>query len=143
VIALSCLLLQILKSIFTCAHTQCHASEGKTYCPDCGTGIVFRWTTLCCNGCGRKRPARYRFRQVVPLEACCIHCGEAAYERQFLSNPEYFQLRYALLSFEEDTRTYSPLYQVSATLSSFIQDTLRSVKPSTGELPLLTVHLAS
>jgi len=77
------------------------------------------------------------------MEACCIHCGEASYERQILSNPEYFQLRYALLSFEEDARSYSPFYHVTANLSSFIQDTLRSVHPRTTELPLLTAYLVS
>lgn len=89
-------------AVFTCNHGRVHGTEGKTYCPDCGRGILLRWVVLRCEGCGQRRPGHYRFRHVIPTDAHCIACGHTGVERHYLIEPEFYQLRHALLSFEPE-----------------------------------------
>lgn len=96
------LIQRVLKAMFACNHGNTHVVEGKTFCPDCGAGVVFRWVVLRCSGCNQRRPGRYRFRQVVPHERCCIDCGEAGYTTQTLDNPGFYQLRLAMLEIETE-----------------------------------------
>lgn len=113
---------QGLGLLLTCCHARARVVEGKTYCPDCGRGVIFRWVILRCVTCGQRRPSRYRFRQVVPTECCCTFCGETASQIQTLEEPEFFQLRYALLQFETET-IENPLWPV---LKAQIRDLART-----------------
>ncbi len=94
--------MDLLKALVTCSHARANAVEGKTFCPDCGQGVVFRWVVLKCVGCGQRRSACYRFRQVAPVDLCCRFCGDPSWEARVLVDPEYYQLRYALLQYEPD-----------------------------------------
>jgi hypothetical protein len=132
------LLWEIMNTLFTCSHARAHAVEGKTFCPDCGRGVIFRWVVLRCVGCGQRRPAGYLFRNVVPSETCCTFCGDIRIERQVLEEPEFFQLRYALLSFETDAEEPSIWCQVSACLKELVNLTWEELtRPSQHHPPCL------
>ncbi len=110
---------QVLQCLFTCPHSHVQVTEGKTYCPDCGQGVLFRWAVLKCGDCHQRRGAHYRFRQIMPDTRCCTGCGSARLEKQILIDPEFFQVRHALLDFEtvrEDAFRFSRL---SVTVSTY------------------------
>ncbi len=92
----------LLFAVFSCNHARALATEGKTFCPDCGRGIVYRWVVLRCEGCHRRLESRYRFRQIEPMHCFCISCGEYGYRCEVLENPEFFQLQQALLLAEKE-----------------------------------------
>jgi len=100
-----------LKALLSCSHGNTRVVEGKTFCPDCGVGVVFRWVVLRCSGCHQRRPGRYWMRQVVPQERCCTYCGDANYETQVLENPSFYQIRHAMLSVEAEDDAKKPTWQ--------------------------------
>lgn len=112
---------RFIQALFPCNHRKARIAEGKTYCPDCGQGILGRWIALHCIECGQRRPTRYLFRQVVPAESCCTHCGERKFRSRYLQDPEFFQLRHALLSFEAEPNESAFLYQARV----FVLDALK------------------
>jgi hypothetical protein len=140
---LSRFLLQILNALFTCSHGRARVVEGKTFCPDCGQGVIFKWVVLRCKGCNHRRPTRYLFRQVVPLEPCCTYCGEQEIRHEYLSEPEYFQLRYALLSFQAESQEDTLWDHCTFSISAWIKDSLKAVETTCNELPRLPVHQPS
>lgn len=80
-----------------CNHSRTRPSEGKCYCPDCGSGVIFEWVVLRCSGCNVRRDSRYFLRRLVPVDRCCTRCGESAYRADTLEAPSYFQLQKACL----------------------------------------------
>ena len=85
-----------------CRHTRTVMVEGKTYCPDCGEGVVFAWVILRCSHCRRIRPARYSHESVATEDRCCRHCGTHHVEKVRLEAPDYFQAQFALLEKQPD-----------------------------------------
>jgi hypothetical protein len=99
----------------SCKHRRMPMHEGKCFCPDCGQGIIVRWATLCCVGCGTRRRNRYLFGRFVPAEAYCIRCGEREVSVRFIDNPLFYQLRHARLvcqDEEEFLRAHSRLSEI-------------------------------
>ncbi len=137
------LIVQFLRALFTCSHVRSQVVEGKTYCPDCGQGVVFRWVVLRCGGCGQRRQGRYRFREVVPTESCCTFCGERAVHSQYLSDPEYFQLSYALLRFESDPCQNTLADHIKVVFSSCIQKPFHYIQYSYAESSVIPLQLPS
>lgn len=135
-------LCHVFQALFTCSHTRARVVEGKTFCPDCGQGVVFRWVVLRCCGCRQRRPVRYRFRHVVPLESCCTYCGESDIINQYLDEPEFYQLRHALLSFETEVSESSLLERLAATIEMFLKDTVYAGDERHAVLPRLTIRFS-
>lgn len=128
-----------LNALLSCNHSRARVVEGKTYCPDCGHGVIFRWVILKCVECHQRRPSRYQARQVVPAHRCCTFCGERAFTRQILCDPEYYQLRHALLSFETEP-VENPWIEMGETLIRLLQETLSAVVRHWEETPRLPAH---
>ncbi len=91
---------QIVEALFSCCHHHAQPTEGKTYCPDCGCGLIFKWVVIRCQSCGQRRAGQYRFRTVIPADTCCTFCGDNQWIHQELINPEFYQLHYAMLSMQ-------------------------------------------
>jgi hypothetical protein len=83
--------------VLACRHGSTRVVEGKTFCPDCGVGVVYEWVILKCKGCRQKRAARYWFNQVVPYQSCCSMCGEVACIEETHASLQFYQLSHALL----------------------------------------------
>lgn len=132
----------ILQSLFTCSHARALGVEGKTYCPDCGKGVIFRWVVHRCVGCHQRRPTRYLFRNVVPLHQCCTFCGEEASERVYLSEPEFFQLRHALLSYEVERHEASLLSEIRINLSHYVVNLSGVMTSCPSSTPLLSARIS-
>lgn len=97
---------------------------------------MIRWMVLRCGECGQRRPAKYRLREVVPEEACCTFCGSRQVIRQVLPDPEFYQLRHALLYFETAEDESPWLNQVQASLRAWILDSLNVRYAELGGLPV-------
>lgn len=89
--------LEKLRPLLACRHLNTPLVEGKTHCPDCGSGVVFHWQVLRCEQCNQRRNARYFFRRLIPQHAYCVHCGTAEYTVEWLTKPAYYQLDKAFL----------------------------------------------
>lgn len=89
--------LESLKPLFACRHLNTPLVEGKTHCPDCGSGVVFHWQVLRCEHCRQRRSARYFLRRLIPHKPFCTHCGSSDYTIEWLTKPAYYQLDKALL----------------------------------------------
>lgn len=98
----------IMAKVMQCPCSRAPIAEGKTYCPDCGAGVIHRWVILTCHECGRKRPATYYGGAVMPTHRCCHHCGTQAVERQYLEEVAYYQLPWALLE-RQPTHGHAPV----------------------------------
>jgi hypothetical protein len=140
---LGTMVMPVLKALFTCSHAKARAVEGKTYCPDCGRGVIFRWVVLRCTECGQRRPSHYRLRQVVPAELCCTYCGEAAVHSQILLEPEFYQLRHALLAFESEPPAESLLYRLTVAIRSWVHTSLSASESACTPLPRLPLHAST
>lgn len=114
-------LINLIRDILKCHHPAAHLAEGKTYCPDCGEGIVYRWVILRCAGCQHRRPGKYWFGEVIPAQSCCIFCGEKKISMEYLNEPEFFQLRYAMLSFKSDKEDQCGFYQTKVFITDLVK----------------------
>lgn len=94
--------MNFIRRFFRCRHVRAHWVQGKTYCPDCGNGLVFQWVLLRCLGCRQPRPSVLQHGKVVPKTRCCIDCGEAKTSRELLPEPQYFQLPFVSLVLAEE-----------------------------------------
>lgn len=90
-------LVQGVRQRLGCQHHHAPMVEGKTWCPDCGEGLLFEWVVFKCACCDQKRPGQYFFGQPKPQTRHCQGCGSTEYHTLVMDNPEYFQLRFALL----------------------------------------------
>ena len=113
--------------LFTCNHANTLVHEGKCYCPDCGNGLIYQWVILRCCECQTRRESRYQFRQVVPVQRCCLSCGAQNVRAEYLQNPSYFQLKQARLAIivEESTDAahwFWIRYLLGTTLSDYLTE---------------------
>ena len=97
--------IQTVLRAFRCRHVRAHWVQGKTFCPDCGNGLVFQWVLLRCVGCRQPRPSLLTHGEVVPKARCCIDCGEAKTTRELLAEPQYFQLPFVSLVLTEEKKS--------------------------------------
>lgn len=86
------------QSAFLCGHPNALPGEGKSFCPDCGDGIVYRWHVMRCAGCNARREARYCLRHWIPSHAFCQYCGENGFREETVDNARYHQLHKAYLT---------------------------------------------
>lgn len=92
-----------IAAMLACRHGRAPLVEGKAFCPDCGTGLIYTWQVIRCAGCCQRRPCQYGYQGITPEQNCCLSCGCQAYEVIALENPAYYQLRYALLVCETES----------------------------------------
>ena len=91
-----------LWTVFLNSHQVCHHrglsyEEGKSYCPQCGCGVIFRWVVLRCQGCHIRRSSQYCLNSLVPSQPCCHQCGERAFRHEYIEQPEFYLLDKAML----------------------------------------------
>lgn len=125
------MLYPVLRSLFSCHHARTPVNEGKCFCPDCGSGLIYRWVVLRCQECHARRESRYRLRQVMPSQRCCAFCGAASVFPEYLENPSYFQLSQArLVVFFEEEQPFSMMkclsYLLGETLSAYIVESIQN-----------------
>jgi len=110
-----------------CKHTNAPMVEGKTWCPDCGEGLLFEWVLFRCTCCDQKRPGRYQFGKPVPQTRHCQGCGSAEYQTLVLENPEYFQLRHALLRKTPENQVSLSLPKIHVVIPQSVRHQLASI----------------
>jgi hypothetical protein len=116
-------------SLFQCNHSRANALEGKTFCPDCGAGIVYRWVVLQCVLCQQRRAAHYQGRNIKPCQECCIQCGHSQTQALYLDNPQVYQLQHALLQPLIIDPKVSPWQQLRITLQDSFRPNLEPTSP--------------
>lgn len=123
----------LLHSLFACNHAGTRVSEGKCYCPQCGSGLIYRWVVLRCRECNTRRESRYRFRRIVPAQRCCSLCGDTSVCLEYLENPDYYQLcRARLMVIAEEKPPFSltgyASYLFGEPLGAYVADFFHSVR---------------
>lgn len=89
--------LALWQSAFYCGHPNTIPGEGKSFCPDCGEGIVYQWKVLRCNCCNARLDTRYILRRWIPAYPFCRYCGESSFREESFDNPRFHQLYKAYL----------------------------------------------
>lgn len=97
------LFLRLFNWLFACKHANTAVTEGKSFCPDCGCGVVFQWVNLRCSGCGVRRDTAYCWGRILPTQAVCVRCGEGDVWPEYLENARPYQIHRARLVMHVDT----------------------------------------
>lgn len=87
----------VLSRLNGCFHYAAQPVVGKTYCPDCGQGIVYEWWLLRCSGCSHYRKARWVLGKLYLLQRFCVDCGHQGYLLERYTEPPIYHLDFVLL----------------------------------------------
>ena len=87
----------LLFRVLQCQHKRAQAVVGKTYCPDCGQGVVYEWWLLRCTGCQRYRKASWVVGMPWLEQYFCIECGHHACRIERYTEPPLYHLDHVLI----------------------------------------------